>query len=161
MFNDPLECSLFHNFIFLLNVFLWLIAMTSFQVCNDFQVDTAPWTLLCNVHWLVMIDVWRKLKDISQQIHDSLRKQKISDCFLVGIEFRNRSFVLKAINVSQILSNKSTQQNWNHCNYFEEFIAPKENISLSLKDNCFNTDAVAFQKLISCIRAQSFRKNNY
>ena len=111
MFNDPLECWLFHNFIFFLNVFLWLIAMTSFQVCNDFQVDTAPWTLLCNVHWLVMIGVWRKLKDICQQIHDSLIKQKISDCFLVGIEFQNHSFVLKAINVSQILSNESTQQN--------------------------------------------------
>ena len=49
--------------------------MTSFQVCVDLQVDTAIWTLLCSVHQLMMIDdVQRKLKDMCQQIHDSLRK---------------------------------------------------------------------------------------
>ena len=82
--------------------------MTSFQVCDDLQVDIAPWTLPCNVHRLMMIDdVRRKLIDIYQQIHDSLRKQKISDCFLVGIEFQNRSFVLKAI---KCLSNFMNQE---------------------------------------------------
>ena len=82
--------------------------MTSFQVCDDLQADTAPWTLPCNVHRLMMIDdVRRKLIDIYQQIHNSLRKQKISNCFLVGIEFQNLSFVLKAI---KCLSNFMNQE---------------------------------------------------
>ena len=117
--------------------------MTSFRVCDDLQVDTAPCTLLCNVHQLMMIDdVRRKLKDMCQQIHDSFRKQKISDCFLVGIEFQNRSFVIKAIKcLSDFINQRYSAKPWNHYNHFEEFIVPKENISLSLKGNRFNSDA--------------------
>ena len=131
-----------YNFIFLLMCTEWLIAMTSFQVGDDLQVDTAQWALLCNVHQLMMIDIQRKLKDMCQQIHDSLRKQKISDCFLVGIEFQNRSFVIKAIKcLSNFINQRYSAKPWNHYNHFEEFIVPKENISLSLKDNRFNSDA--------------------
>ena len=88
-------------------------------------------------------DVKRKIKDMRQQIHGSLRKQKISDCFLVGIEFQNWSFVLKAIKcISNFINQEYSAKLWNHCNNFEELIAPKENISLSLKDNRFNNDGV-------------------
>ena len=59
----------------------------------------------------VIDDVWTKLKDMCQQIHDSLRKQKISDCFLVGIEFKIGRLSSKPSNVPQTLSTKSTQQN--------------------------------------------------
>ena len=83
-----------------------------------------------------------------QQIHDSLRKQKISDCFLVGIVFQNWSLVLKAIKcASNFINQEYSAKPWNNCNHFEEFIASKENISLSLKDNHFNIDAVTLQKL--------------
>ena len=63
--------------------------------------------------------------------------------------------------LSDFIKQEHSAKLWNQCNHFEEFIAPKENISLSLKDNCFNTDAVTFQKLISCIGVQSFRRKNY
>ena len=93
-------------------------------------------------------DVQRKIKDMRQQIHGSLRKQKISDCFLVGIEFQNWSFVLKAIKcLSNFINQEYSAKPWNHCSNFEEFNAPKENISLSLKDNRFNSDGVTLKKL--------------
>ena len=42
----------------------------------------------------------------------------------------------------------------NHCNHFEEFIAPKRKyFSLSLKDNHFNSDAVTLQKLDKVVQA--------
>ena len=56
----------------------------SFQICDDIEIDTVPSTILCNVHPLMMID--RKLKDLCQQIHNFLRKQKISGFSLVEIE---------------------------------------------------------------------------
>ena len=106
MFNDLLEYILFHDFIFLLmssyGWYLWL----------HFRFVTAPWTLLCNVHRLLMIDVWRKLKDICQQIHDSLRKQKIMTVFWLELSSRTGHLSSKPSNVSHILSNKGTQQNW-------------------------------------------------
>ena len=104
--------------------------MASFQVYDDLQVNTGPWALLCNVNRLPMIDdVQRKLKDMCQQIYDSLRKQKISDCFLVGIELQNRSFVLKDIKcLSNFINQEYSAKPWNCCNHLEEFIATKGNI---------------------------------
>ena len=101
--------------------------MTSFQVCDDLQVDTAPCALLCNVHQLMMIhDARRKLKDMCRQIHDSLAIK----CF------------------SNFVNQEHSAKLWNHCNHFEEFIAPKRKyFSLPLKDNHFNSDAVTLQKL--------------
>ena len=81
----------------------------------------------------------RKLKDLCQQIHDSLEKQKISNCFLIGIYIRNESFVLKAIKcLSNFINREYSAKPWNCCNHFEEFIATKENMSLTLKDHHFN-----------------------
>ena len=97
----------------------------------------------------MMIDnIQRKLKDLCQQIHESLRKQKIGDCFLVGIEFQNKSFILKVIKCcSNFINQESLATPWNHCNHFEEFIAPQGNMSFSLKDNRFNGNTVTLQKL--------------
>ena len=81
----------------------------------------------------------RKLKDLCQQIHDSLEKQKISNCFLIGIYIRNESFVLKAIKcLSNFINQEYSAKPWNCCNHFEEFIATKENMFLTLKDHHFN-----------------------
>ena len=106
-------------------------------------------TLLCNVHQLMMIDdIERKLKDLCQEIDESLTKQKISDCFLVGIEFQKKLLVLKAIKCSSnFINQESSARPWNHCNHFEEFIAPKEKTPFTLKDNRLNGNTVTFQKL--------------
>ena len=100
-------------------------------------METSPPALLCNIHPLMMFQ--RKIKELCQQIHDSLGKQKISDCFLVGIEFRNESFIIKAIKcLSNFINREYSAEPWNRCNHFGQFISPKENKSLSLKDHRFN-----------------------
>ena len=109
MINDPLKCWHFYNSMFLVMNSWWLIP--TFQACDDPEVNSVPSTLLCKVHQLMMIDdIQSKLKDLCLQIHDSLGKQKTRDCFLVGNEFQNKSSVLKAINIAQLLSTKSSQQ---------------------------------------------------
>ena len=97
----------------------------------------------------MMIDyIERKLKDLSQEIDESLTKQKISDCFLVGTEFQKKLLVLKAIKCSSdFISQESSARPWNHCNHFEEFIAAKEKTPFTLKDNRLNGNTVTFQKL--------------
>ena len=46
------------------------------QVCEDLDVEEVPATVLCNVHPLMLFQ--RKIKDICQQIHDQLGKQKLN-----------------------------------------------------------------------------------
>ena len=120
IFNDPLKW--------------WLLIILYFSWCvlNDWYLHFRSSTLLCNAHLMMMMmmmmieDVQRKLKYLCQQMHNSLRKQKISDCFMVGIEFQNESFVLKAIKcLSNFINQEYSTKPWNHCNHFEEFIATK------------------------------------
>ena len=37
-----------------------------------------------------------KMKELCQEIHDSLGNGKINDCLLVDVEFKNESFIIKA-----------------------------------------------------------------
>ena len=97
---------------------------------------------------MMIDDIERKLKDLCQEIDESLTKQKISDCFLVGIEFQKKLLVLKAIKCSSnFINQESSARAWNHCNHFEEFIAPKEKTPFTLKDKRLNGNTVTFQKL--------------
>ena len=61
------------------------------SVCEELEVEEIPRTLLCNVHPLMLFQ--GKIKQLCQEIHDSLGKKKISECFLVDVEFRNESFL--------------------------------------------------------------------
>ena len=107
------------------------------QVCEELEVEDVPNTLLCNVHPLMLFQ--RKIKELCQQIHDQLGTQKLSDCFLVDIDFRNESFVVKAIRcLTNFINSDFSAKPWNRCTHFEEYIKPKENMSISLKDHRFN-----------------------
>ena len=107
------------------------------QVCDDLEVETTPSTLLCNVHPLMMFQ--GKIKQLCQQIHESLGKSKISECFLVDVEFRNESFVVKAVKcLSNFINREYSAKPWNRSNHFADFIKPRQNMSLSLKDHRFN-----------------------
>ena len=64
------------------------------KVCQDLDVSDVPPTLLCNVHPLMMMQL--KIKELCQSIHDNIGNQKISECFLVDVEFKSQSFVLKS-----------------------------------------------------------------
>ena len=88
---------------------------------------------------MMIDDVQRKLKGLCQQIHNSLRKQKTVTIFWLELSSKMNHLSSEPSNVPQFF--------WNHCNHFEEFITPKENMSLSLKDNCFDGDTVTLQKL--------------
>ena len=66
------------------------------QVAEELEAESVPSTLLCNVHPLMMFQ--GKIKGLCQQIHDSLGNQKINECFLVDIEFKNQSFIIKSLN---------------------------------------------------------------
>ena len=107
------------------------------MVATDLETDEVPKTLLCNVHPLMMFQ--NKIKAICQKMHDTLGKQKINDCFLVDVEFKNESFVIKAVKcLSNFINRDYSAKPWNRQKHFEEFIKPKKNESLSLKDHRFN-----------------------
>ena len=107
------------------------------KVCQDLDVSDVPPTLLCNVHPLMMMQL--KIKELCQSIHDNIGNQKISECFLVDVEFKSQSFVLKAINcLSNFISKDYSSKPWNRSSHFESFIKPKKNMSLCLKNHWFN-----------------------
>ena len=84
-------------------------------------------------------DVPRKIKELCQDIHNSLGNKKITDCFLVDIEYKNESFVIKSIKcLSNFINQDYSAKPWNRSSHFASFISPKENKSLSLKDHRFN-----------------------
>ena len=107
------------------------------MVCSDLNVEKVPPQLFCNVHPLMLFQ--NKIKDVCQRIHDNLGKQRIKDCFLVDVDFQNESFVVKALKcLSNFINRDYSGKPWNRCQHFSDFIKPKENMSVSLKDHRFN-----------------------
>ena len=93
-------------------------------VCQELGVEEVPRTLLCNVHPLMMFQ--GKIKELCQEIHDSLGNKKIHECFLVDVEFKNESFVLKSLKCLSNFINKDYAKPWNSHTHFSKFICPKE-----------------------------------
>ena len=80
-----------------------------------------------------------KLKEICTDIHNSLGNKKITQCFMVDVEFKNESFVVISLKcLSNFINNDYSSKPWNRYGHFSKFIAPKENKSLTLKDHRFN-----------------------
>ena len=40
----------------------------------------------------------RKVKQVWQDIHDAFGTNTIKDCFITDVDFRNKSFICKAVN---------------------------------------------------------------
>ena len=107
------------------------------QVAEELGAESVPFTLPCKVHPLMMFQ--GKIKKFCQQIHDSLGNQKINECFLVDIEFKNQSFIIKSLNcLLNFINRDNSSKPWNSCGHFEAFIKPKKNKLLCLKDHRFN-----------------------
>ena len=107
------------------------------QAAEELGAESVPSTLLCNAHPLTMFQ--GKIKGLCQQIHDSLGNQKINECFLVDIEFKNQSFIIKSLNcLLNFINRDNSSMPWNRCGHYEAFIKPKKNKSLSSKDRRFN-----------------------
>ena len=65
------------------------------MVEKELQVNEIPKTLFCNVHPLMMFQA--KLKEICYDIHNSLGNKKFVECFLVDVDFKHESFVIKSL----------------------------------------------------------------
>ena len=106
-------------------------------VCQDLQVSQIPQTLLCNVHPLMMRQ--GRIKQLCQLIQDTVGRQKITECFLVDIKFKNESVVIKVVKcLSNFINRDYSAKPWNRSSHFVSFIQPKKNMSPSLKDHRFN-----------------------
>ena len=86
------------------------------KVCDNLEVEDVPSTILCNVHPLMMFQT--KVKTC-QMLHETLGNEKISNCFMVDVEFRNESFVIKAIQcLSNFISREYSAKPWNRHSHF-------------------------------------------
>ena len=120
------------------------------MVCDELSVETVPRTLLCNVHPLMMFD--SKLRELCKHIHDGIGGEKLSKCFLVDVDFRRESFPIKAIKcLSNFVCRDFSAKPWNYSTHFGEFIDPKENVTLSLKDSRFNRLSECCSRLLYLI----------
>ena len=55
-----------------------------------------------------------KIKELCEQIHDSLGKKRIGECFLVNMEFRNDSLVIKSLKcLSNFINRDYSAKPWN------------------------------------------------
>ena len=106
-------------------------------VAKELEIEHVPPSLLCNAHPLLMMQC--KIKELCQQIHDGIGKKRIKDCFMVDIDFHHESFVIKAIKcMTNFINRDCSSKPWNRYEHFTEFIRPKNNLSISLKDHRFN-----------------------
>ena len=104
-------------------------------MCSDLNVEVVPKTLICNIHPLIMFQI--NVKELYQNIHDTIGRNKINGYFLV--EFSKESFVIKAFKcLSNFTSRNYSAKTWNRSSHFEELIKPKINLSVSLKDHRSN-----------------------
>ena len=107
------------------------------EVCAELQTDSVPDSLVCHVHPMMMFQ--RTIKAVWQEIHDAFGANTIKECFLTNVDFRNESFLYKAIIfLCSFINIGYSSKPWNCQQRFDVFISPKKNESLSLKDHCFN-----------------------
>ena len=81
-----------------------------------------------------------EIKELHQEILDSLGKNRICECFLVDVEFRNESLVIKSLKcLTNFIDWDYSAKPWSLYSHFSNFIHQKEeNCLLSLKDHRFN-----------------------
>ena len=107
------------------------------DVCSVLQIENIPDSLVCHVHSMMMFQ--RKVKDVWQEIHDAFGTSTIKDCSITDIDFRNESLIYKAITcLTSFINNEYSLKPWNRQQYFDAFISPKKNESISVKDHRFN-----------------------
>ena len=95
------------------------------QVAEELNVNHIPKSLLCNLHPLMMFQV--KIKELCQDIHNSLGSKRIVESFLVDVDFKNESFVIKSINfLSNFINQDYPAKPWKRSNHFASFIVPKK-----------------------------------
>ena len=99
------------------------------DVCDELETDSIPDSLICHIHPMMMFQ--RKVKAVWQEIHDTFGTNSIKDCFITDIDFRNESFICKALAcLSSFINKDFSSKPWNRQEHFDAFISPKKNESL-------------------------------
>jgi len=89
------------------------------------------------IHPMMMFQ--RCITAVFQEIHDAIGNDSIKECFVTDVDFRNESFIYKAIAcLCSFINSDYSSKPWNRQEHFDAFIHPKKNQSLSLKDHRFN-----------------------
>lgn len=106
------------------------------SVCEDFNVK-APKALTCNIHPLMMMQ--RKVKEVFRLLHDMIGADKVKECFLTDIDLVNDDFITKSITcLTNFINKDHSAKPWNRQSHFDNFIKPRKNLSITLKDHRFN-----------------------
>ena len=120
------------------------------SVCKEYDVEP-PRALTCNVHPLMMM-MQRKVKEVFRLVHDALGSNKVKDCFLTEIDFANEDFITKAITcLSNFINKDYSAKPWNRQSHFDDFIKPRKNMSITLKDHRFNRIFACCEGLVNHI----------
>ena len=109
------------------------------KVCEELSIEESdcPKTLLCNIHPLMMFQT--KLKECYNDIQQSFGTKKLDACFTVDIDFKDENFILKGIKcLTNFVNKENSAKPWNRFSDFSQFISPKTNETISLKDHRFN-----------------------
>lgn len=95
------------------------------SVSEEVEVEKVPGTLLCKTHLLMFS---RKIKELCQDNYKTLLgNKKINDYFLIDVELKNESFVLKSLKCfSNFINQDYSAKPWNRHSHFTNFIKPKE-----------------------------------
>lgn len=73
------------------------------------------------------------------EIQLSFGSKKLDDCFTVDVDFKSENFILKAIKcLTNFVNEENSAKPWNRFSHFSQYIAPKQNETISLKDHRFN-----------------------
>ena len=68
-----------------------------------------------------------KIKELCQDTHNSLAIKKIIESFLVNVDFKNESFVIKSIKcLSNFINQDYSAKPCNRSSHFAVFITPKK-----------------------------------
>ena len=73
------------------------------------------------------------------EIQLSFGSKKLDDCFTVDVDFKRENFILKAIKcLTNFVNEENSAKPWNRFSHFSQYIAPKQNETIFLKDHRFN-----------------------
>ena len=79
------------------------------------------------------------MKEVFRLIHDEIGASKIKDCFLTETDFANDDFITKSVTcLSNFINKDYSAKPWNRQSHFDNFIKPRKNRSVTLKDHRFN-----------------------
>ena len=105
-------------------------------VCEELQIDQLPFHLFCNVHPTLMFN--RILVKCWTKVEEQIGLDKLYSTILVDTTNRKDSVTEQSIDCfTRVINHDFDHKPWNYSREFDESIAPRKNMSQSLKDERF------------------------